>query len=169
MKKLRKILKLLPPAFLMRSWLQHRYGITVPPAPWKGIASWLLDLAPYALTAALSCRKDSDCRLLKYYLPYGRMKKFVRMMYGIPVGNDARDSGFIGALRSVMPYGLVLWWDAEDERLAAPVRSPRRAAISATGNDSESSRMPDSKRQELERLDRLEVMMLRIIIGRMGK
>ncbi len=168
MKTMRRMLKLLPPAFLMRIWLNRRYGIAVKPSPWGGVAGFALALLPYAFTAALNVRVDSDCRLLKYFLPYGRMKRFVRLMYGMQVGNDAKDRGVAGAFRAAMPYGLVLWWDAEDAQGAAvggagkghAEETPLRAAESPVPGGG----ISESARREFRRRDRDEVMALRLMI-----
>ena len=68
MKTFRKILKLLLPAFVVQIWLYWRHGIKVKPSPWHGIAGFALTILPYAFTAALSVREDTDVRLLKYFL-----------------------------------------------------------------------------------------------------
>ena len=169
MKGLRRMIKLLPPAFIMRIWLDRRYGIKVPPAPGGVMAKLLLSVLPYAFTAALSVRVESDCRLMKYFLPYGRMKKFVRLMYAMQVGNDAKDSGALGKFRAVMPYGLVLWWDAEDRRTAgvavahkAPAKE--RQAAQDRQNLDFCWRISERERQEFRRTDKIEVMTLRLLI-----
>ena len=77
MKTLCRVLELLPPAFAMRIWLQRKYGIQVKRSPWGGVAAFALAVLPYAFTAALSVRVESDCRLFKYFLPYGKMKRRV--------------------------------------------------------------------------------------------
>ena len=51
MKKLRKILKLLPPAFIMRLWLKRSYGITVPPAPGNAISEFFFAVLPFTCVA----------------------------------------------------------------------------------------------------------------------
>lgn len=164
MKTLRKMLKLLPPAFVMRRWLDRRYGIKVPPAPGGAIAGSVLAILPYAFTAALGVRVGSDRRILKYLLPYGRMKRFVKFAYGMDVGNAALDKGFSGIFRALMPYGLVLWWDAETERLSPGRRRiPDRIAQRKTVPDVV-CRMTDQERQELARLDKIEALVLRMAI-----
>ncbi len=168
MKALRKILKLFPPAFLMRRWLRRRYGIKVPPAPGGALARLVLAVLPYAFTAALSVRVESDCRLLKYFLPYGRMKKFVKLMYNMQVGEGAHDHGVVGVLRAIMPYGLVLWWDAEEARISQGARGRDCQTESRKADP----RLPlsDRERRDLARIDRLEALSLRylMIAGRQG-
>ena len=168
MKTMRRVLKLLPPAFLMRIWLDRRYGMKVKPSPWGGVAGFVLAILPYAFTAALSVRVDSDCRLLKYFLPYGRMKKFVRLMYSMQVGDDAKDHGMAGAFRAIVPYGLVLWWDAECAQKNAnkeTCTSHAKADVpnAPSGRDAGRS-ISEGERQELQRRDRNEVMALRLMI-----
>ena len=165
MKTLRRMLKLLPPAFAMRIWLARRYGISVKPSPWGGAAGFLLAILPYAFTAALSVRVDSDRRLLKYFMPYGRMKKFVRLAYGMRIGGDKIDSGWSGAIRCVMPYGLVLWWDAESaaiSRNANTTAATKRPPASSAASPHRISREIDA--EMLERLDRTEALALRLSI-----
>lgn len=168
MKTLCRVLKLLPPAFAMRIWLQRKYGIKVKPSPWGGIAGFVLAVLPYAFTATLSVRVESDCRLLKYFLPYGRMKKFVKLMYNMQVGDDAHDHGVIGVLRAIMPYGLVLWWDAEGARLP---EGPRVRGGQMESRKAGSGRsLSDKERRELARLDRQTALSLRYLMlaGRQG-
>ena len=108
MKVLRKILKLFPPAFLMRRWLDRRYGIKVPPAPGGALARLVLAVLPYAFTAALSVRVESDCRLLKYFLPYGKMKRLVYLSYRMRVGNDRGRSNLVDR-RAVRRFDCCLY------------------------------------------------------------
>lgn len=173
MKTFRRILKLLPPAFVMRCWLKRRYGIKVSPAPGNAIIKFALAVLPYAFTAALSVRVDSDVRLLKYFLPYGRMKKFVKLAYGMQRGDATRDHGAIGALRSIMPYGLVLWWDAEDAQKATKIASgegkAKKVPTQAATAFATVGCISESERQKLQWLDRVESMTLRIMILETGK
>lgn len=172
MKMLRKILKLIPPAFVMRIWLKRRYGIKVPPAPGNAITKLFLAILPYAFTAALSVRVESDCRLMKYFLPYGKMKKFVRLMYSMQVGNDAKDNGMVGKFRAILPYGLVLWWDAEDMRIAQDTSAHKlKANEKQAGSNFVVNfgwRMPERERSEFTRMDRVEAMTLRNLIMTVG-
>ena len=164
MKTLRRIVKLLPPAFIMRIWLERKYGIKVKPSPWGGMAGALLAVAPYLFTAALNERKDSDCRLFKYFLPYGRMKKFVRLAYGMKVGDDKSDSGAAGAIRYVMPYGLVLWWDAENAVQTGKRDSQEPGDALADQPARPERKLPEIAREEMARLDRIEALTLRLLI-----
>ncbi len=169
MKSLRRMAKLLPPAFIMRIWLNRRYGIKVPPAPGGTMARFFLAVLPYAFTAALSVRVKSDSRLIKYLLPYGRMKRFVRRKYAMQIGNDAKDRGAFGKLRAAMPYGLVLWWDAEDRRTArdaiASKQPVKKRQVGQPNPDLNFSwRISERERTEYQRMDRIEAMALRLCI-----
>ncbi len=169
MKTLRKTLKLLPPAFAMRIWLERRYGIKVKPSPWRGVAGFALAILPYAFTAALSVREDSDVRLLKYFLPYGKMKKFVRLAYGMQRGDASLDRGAVGWFRSLMPYGLVLWWDAERDK-GAPVPKAGEGTPAPVNAKSPAyclnvdGRISERQRMEFLRMDRIEARTLRVLI-----
>lgn len=170
MKTICRILKLLPPAFLIRLWLDKHYGIKVRPTPGGAVVGFVLAVLPYAFTAALNVRVDSDCRLRKYYLPYGTMSKFVRMAYGIQRANVARDRGLLGAVRAIMPYGLVIWWDAEDVRITrgelGRKKSEDEVLSSACGTIRDVS---EDERKLFQRLDRIEVLALRCLILTGGK
>lgn len=156
----------------MRRWLVRRYGIKVPPAPGGALARLALAVLPYAFTATLSVRVESDCRLLKYFLPYGRMKRFVKLMYNMQVGDAARDQGAIGMLRAIMPYGLVLWWDAEDVRISQGAQGAQagKRQVKLRKADSVWS-LSDRERRDFARIDRLEALSLRylMIMGERGE
>ena len=165
MKAFCRFLKLLPPAFLMRMWLKRKYGIQVKRSPWGGVAAFALAVLPYAFTAALSVRVESDCRLLKYFLPYGQMKRLVYLSYRMEVGNDAKDHGALGVFRAIMPYGLVLWWEAEDRRMAE-----RACQLAASLKRSESVlQMRRMGQSEQARMDRIDALTLRYLIMTDGK
>lgn len=164
MKTARKALKLLPPAFAMRIWLKRRYAIEVPAQPWGKAAGALLAILPYAFTAALSQRKDTDVRLLKYYLPYGKISKFVKMAYGMERGNTAKDKGPWRLLRAAMPYGLVLWWDAEDARLARGKANNKRKAAVTTPAHSENT-ISDAELAFLASTDKTRALALRCLLN----
>ena len=173
-KRLNRILKLLPPAFLMRIWLDRRYGLKVPLAPGNKMTKLVLAILPYAFTAALSVRMESDCRLLKYFLPYGKMKKFVKLMYNMQVGDDKKDHGMVGKFRAIMPYGLVLWWDDEDRRIVqnGVMRKPKSdkpQAQAACFAVKFGWQMPERERLEFQRMDRVEAAALRLLIMTGGK
>ena len=165
MKTLCRVLKLLPPAFAMRIWLQRKYGIKVKPSPWGGIAGFVLAVLPYAFTAALSVRVESDCRLLKYFLPYGKMKRLVYLSYRMRVGNDAKDHGAVGVFRAIMPYGLVLWWDAETSGVTGGAQQVNVRQAAAESDQQKQERA----RAEQARMDRLEAMSLRYSIITAGR
>ena len=149
----------------MRIWLQRNYGIKVKPSPWGGVVGFVLAALPYAFTAALSVRVASDCRLIKYFLPYGKMKRLVYLSYRMRVGNDAKDHGAVGVFRAIMPYGLVLWWDAETRGEAGGAQQvEERQAAAGSGQQ-----MQKRTRAEQARMDRLESMSLRYLIVTAGR
>ena len=160
MKAFCRFLKLLPPAFLMRIWLKRKYGVKVKRSPWGGVVGFVLAALPYAFTAALSVRVESDCRLLKYFLPYGQMKRLVYLSYRMEVGDYAKDYGVLGVFRAIMPYGLVLWWDAEDRRMAESAYQP---AVSLKKDESVLQKLR-VERSEQARTDRIDALTLRYLI-----
>ena len=149
----------------MRIWLQRKYGIKVKPSPWGGIAGFVLAALPYAFTAALSVRVESDCRLFKYFLPYGKMKRLVYRSYRMKVGDGTKDRGVVGVFRAVMPYGLVLWWDAEGKRIAEGARRLNVPHVEVGSV----RQMQELSRAEQARMDRLEAMSLRYSIMMAGR
>jgi len=168
MKRLRRAIKLLPPAFAMRIWLAKRYGISVAPAPGGAFLGALLAILPFAFTATLSVRKESDIRLVKFFVPYGKMKGFLRRQHRMEVGDAAKDSGISGAIRFVMPYGLVLWWDAEDDRLRNGSWQGARSSAAVKHDVAMAKvrryRLSDKDRQEYARMDEIGAMTLRLMI-----
>ena len=170
MKTFRKILKLLPPAFVMRIWLARRYGIKVKPSPWGRGVGVVLAVLPYAFTAALSVREESDVRFVKYFLPYEKIKNFVWVTYGIQRGDVTRDHGVIGGLRAILPYGLVLWWDAEDKRLAVSSKQSQKPFGKQPQKPlGPSALLSVKERQALEQQDRIEALTLRMLIMATGE
>ena len=166
MKKLNRILKLVLPAFIMRPYLAKR-DVAVQPPPGGALARFVLAFLPFAFTAALSVRVESDRRPMKYFLPYGKMKKFVALAYSMDVGNSALDKGFIGAIRAVSPYGLVLWWDGEAERVAAGGKP--KGKVQAGRHKPENAKPGEQKPQmpstcEIDRLDKIEALTLRTLL-----
>lgn len=177
----------------MRIWLDKKYGIKVKPSPWHGIAGLFLAILPFAFTAALSVREDTDVRLLKYFLPYGKIKRFVKLAYGIQRSDVTQDRGLIGAIRAILPYGLVIWWDTEDTRPdeygGGVEEVPDNAPLSekSAGNDDgknateqkaapvaitffkEGTRIADADRLEFQRIDRIEAMISRLLILTAGR
>lgn len=47
-------------------------------------------------------------RGIKYYLPYGFMRRYVWRRYGMIVGNPEKDVGLRGFLKDILPYGIGL-------------------------------------------------------------
>lgn len=173
MKSVHRVLTLLLPACLVRAWLWRRHAVKVPPVPGNWLTKAVFAVLPYAFTATLSVRVESDCRLIKYFVPYGKMKKHVYLAYRMDVGDRERDRGVVGAVRAVMPYGLVLWWDAEDHRNPRniAVRKPqdRKAAGDSDFRINHGWRMPERERLEFQRVDKAAAMTLRLLIMGSGK
>lgn len=168
MKKFCRIFKLLPPAFLMRRWLDRRYGIKVLPVPGNMMVRFVFAILPYAFTAMLSVRVESDTRLLKYFLPYGMVKNVVKCVCG---KNDAKDIGVVGTCRAIMPCGLVLWWDTEDKRMSSDKRmySLPKIAPAHPATSCPKSRIQEGERQKLAHLDKVEAKILRLLILSYGR
>ena len=110
-------------------------------------------------------RVESDCRLLKYFLPYGKMKRLVYLSYRMRVGNDAKDHGAVGVFRAIMPYGLVLWWDAETSGVTGGAQQVNVRQAAAESDQQKQKRA----RAEQARMDRLEAMSLRYSIITAGR
>ena len=167
MKKVRKLVKLMAPGWFMHWWLPYRYGINPKPASDSIAARVMVALAPYAVSAILQQRVETDKRSGKYFLPYGIMCKRMLRVYGKDVGNIERDKGFIGMVRASFPYGLVLWWDREDARLDAEVRqqAQRKAQAARVPSAATADALQKSLQQMRIWQDRQEVLSLRTLVG----
>jgi len=130
-------------------------------------------LLPRFFSAVLSCRKDTDRRLAKYFLPYGLMRKRMQEVFFEQVGDPAKEKGLSGVIRAMCPYGLVLWWDSADgnggrsasSQAARPVAAPQEAPLQM----GEVQRRIDRLRRTCEdRMDRLELLILRMSSDRAG-
>ena len=165
---IRKTAKLFLPGWFMHWWLPHRYGIQVKQVSDSGLIRFLALLAPYAVSAILQQRDAEDRRVVKYFFPYGMMCRHVESTYGISVRNKTRDGGWLGALRSVFPYGLVLWWDREDRRLGqegASKCSKAKVAARSAEKPQTDAMTPEVAHALMDRLDRQELLSLRILAG----
>ncbi len=160
MNNFQRFLLLLLPAFVAQQWLARR-DIFVQPPPGGALARFIMAPLPFAFTAALSVRVESDRRPLKYFMPYGKMKKFVALAYNIHVGDPSLDKGLIGALRAISPYGLVLWWDGKEARMPAKAR---KAPLPAATPGSEATFSNHLAACDAERLDRIEALALRALL-----
>ena len=92
----------------------------------KGLLRIVGLFLPHFFAAALSCRKSTDKRLIKFFLPYGMMRRRMRDVFGEEVGSREKDRGLSGLFRSACPYGLVLWWD--DKPLVLQQSQSRRCS-----------------------------------------
>lgn len=111
MKSLRKAFKLFLPTWYMRHRLVKVYGFEVPPVSESASVRVLVDILPYAVFAILSQRIASDRRPVKYFLPYGRVRRYVEGRYGVGHVRYRNVRGWAGFFRNWLPYGLVQWWD----------------------------------------------------------
>ena len=139
---------------------------------------------PSVVLAILSNRRSEDKHLIKYFLPYGRMRKHilakhreshVRKVYGAKILKPL--TGVKGLVRSCLPFGLVLWRDNDGRILPAPelsgasrqgdqranpnvVACPDVASPDVANLDAKI----DALRREISlRQDRLEVLVLRAL------
>ena len=131
----------------------------------KGFFSILGLFLPHFFAATLSHRQATDKRMLKYFLPYGYMKKRMKYVFHANVGNDKKDHGVAGVFRWCCPYGIVLWWDGG--RDAAPCASPAgniHCHQPRVDDLNEVRQWITSLRQEVvDRSENLELLMLRFI------
>ena len=134
----------------------------------KGLIRIVSLLLPHFFVAVLSRRRPTDRRPLKYFLPYGVMKKRMMGLYHQKVGNERLDSGVKGLFRSVLPYGLVLWWDEVPVQGSGVVHDQRRPPVVQQVVDvsqvkSELNRMAAVLGDAVERM---ELLALRAVTGR---
>lgn len=128
----------------------------------KGILSILGLFLPHFFAAALSRRKATDRRVLKYFLPYGYMKKRMKYVFHANVGNGNKDVGFVGLLRWMCPYGIVLWWDGGcDAPQVASCESPCTPGVDAVELKSLRRLVESLRREVVDGTERLELLMLR--------
>ena len=129
---------------------------------------------PRFFSAVLSCRKNTDKRIIKYFLPYGLMRKRMQEVFFERVGDPSKDKGLVGVFRAMCPYGIVLWWDSADVRSGravvvkapSPVAAPRPVQSQINGDI---QRRIDGLRRTCEnRMDRLELLILRMCSDRTG-
>ena len=134
---------------------------------------------PSVVFAILSNRRSEDKHLIKYFLPYGRVRKHilakhreshVRKVYGAKILKPL--TGVKGLVRSCLPFGLVLWRDNDGRILPAPEPSgasrqgDQRANpnVVASPDVANLDAKIDALRREISlRQDRLEVLVLRAL------
>lgn len=131
MKTLRRLVKLFVPYGLLRRWAARRYGERWPEVGSGAASRWLHACLPTFVAAIDSRRRGEDRRPIKYWLPYGRMRRHVTLHYGLPLRDEGAFPAWVRGLRAACPYGLILWWDAETHRTRprpAPAPKPSRPA-----------------------------------------
>lgn len=134
---------------------------------------------PSVVLAILSNRRPEDRHLIKYFLPYGRMRKHilsthreshVRKVYGPKILKPP--AGLKGFVRACLPFGLVLWHDKGGCILPSPTAlgafgqggpqtNPNVAASPDVANLDE--KIEEFRREISIRQDRLEVLLLRML------
>ena len=131
MKTLRKLLKLGIPGFIMHWWLRHRYGMKPAPVSPSVFVRLSAEVLPYCFAVILRQRVESDRRVGKYFLPYVIMRKRMMHVYGVDVTCVRNVGRLAESVQSILPYGLVLWWnspdaqgDSQKRRAAAAARRP---------------------------------------------
>ena len=134
----------------------------------KGLLRIVGLFLPHFFAAVLSCRKSTDKRLIKFFLPYGMMCRRMLDVFGEEVGSREKDRGLSGLFRSVCPYGLVLWWDDDGknvrpESVAANGGRPDSMKVDAKGLE---SRLDALRAEMRESNERLELVILRTLTGR---
>ena len=136
----------------------------------KGLLRIVGLFLPHFFAAALSCRKSTDKRLIKFFLPYGMMRRRMLDVFGEEVGSDVKDRGFSGLVRSVCPYGLVLWWDDDGKNVRPALVAARdaggRPASVKVGTQGLESRLDALCAEMRESSERLELIVLRALTGR---
>lgn len=166
MKKLHRVIKLLTPGCLVGLWLNKKYGIKNKSVSDSAAVRCLTAILPYAVSAILQQRVETDRRVVKYFLPYGIMCRHMMRAYGKNVRSKEHDKGLGAVLRSMLPYGLVLWWDGENVRPLPKEQGNKRSAVDVKRSVAE----PDAEQQKFfqqtrERQDRLEVLSMRALAG----
>lgn len=135
-KTCRKIVELLLPTAYMRWRLKHVGGHALQGVSESLVVGALVDFLPYAVHAILSQRQPSDRRLIKYFLPYGKVREYVEGAYGIGHVRYKDVSGWPARFRNWLPYGLVQWWDfGDDQVLLAQRRIAEKRAKRAEFSD----------------------------------
>ena len=131
MKNIRRAIKLFCPMGPFVLWVKWRYPKLVlkERAAVRGVLKYIWWIVPYGVFCVNAQATGKDKHVVKYWLPYGLMWRFVARRYGYAVirGHirkkgrrhalektlkSERKHSFIARFsRSLMPYGLVLWQD----------------------------------------------------------
>ena len=130
----------------------------------KGLLSILGLFLPHFFAATLSRRKKTDKRMIKFFLPYGFMKKRMRYVFHSNVGNAKKDRGFAGFLRGLCPYGIVLWWDGGRDAVQSVAPAPNNnQGFGANELKSIRQQITSLRREVMDGSERLELLMLRCL------
>lgn len=128
------------PAFLVAKMARRKkydLPLKTPAGEKSKTVKCLLLVAPYWVTAVFRMKKKSDKSILKYFMPYGIMKRLVARRHKSLAGTFRKmRSIHKKAFRFFLPYGVVLWWDnIELPRLAniAKARKGKLKSISGAG------------------------------------
>lgn len=129
----------------------------------KGLLRIVSLFLPHFFAAVLSCRKSTDRRPVKFFLPYGMMRTRMRDVFGEEVGKADKDCGFRGFVRACLPYGLVLWWDGTPQPAGpAPVAKARPAPASSVSVVM-ATEIKDLRREMSEFREQMELLVLRAL------
>lgn len=112
-----KVFELLLPTWYVRHRLAKAFGFDVPPVSESAAVRIVVDFLPYVIFVILSQRIASDRRPVKYFLPYGRVRQYVEGTYGVGHVRYKDVPGWVGHFRNWLPYGLVQWWDFDDDQV----------------------------------------------------
>ena len=130
----------------------------------KGFFSILGLFLPHFFAATLSRRRATDQRPFKYFLPYGYMKRRMKYVFRVNVGDEKKDRGIVGIFRWFCPYGTILWWDGGRD---AVVSSRPDCPLPGADEMRTVRRQLESLRREVvDGSERLELLMLRLMDSR---
>lgn len=129
----------------------------------KGFLAILGLLLPHFFAATLSRRKPMDKRIVKYFLPYGMMKRRMRYVFHADVGNDKKDRGIVGLFRWCCPYGTILWWDGGRDATSCASPAPNRQLPGTPELGAMRRQIESLRREVMDGSERLELLILRLM------
>lgn len=129
----------------------------------KGLLRIVSLFLPHFFVAILSCRKSTDRRPIKFFLPYGMMRTRMWDVFGEVVGNVDKDCGFRGFVRACLPYGLVLWWDGTPKPAASALVPKARPAPVQTVSAAMVTEIKDLRKEVSEFKEEMELLVLRAL------